>query len=258
MKSSIQWIICIILFSSVTYAKDTEDILAHYQKRGLTFVAIKGVPDQEIGGLLVKEIYSRLKIPVTIVPQPGKRALRQAMDGKVDGESMRIMKIQEIAPTLIRVSPHISIVEGSVFTKKLNFKVDGWSSLSAYNVGVVRGVQYVTDGTNGVEHVQTVDDGDALMIILNKDRVDLVVTARYNGLYQLKKLNLHKVIRHLSPPVVTLRLYHYLHVKHRLLVPIVEDLVREMFTSGELQKLRMQLQQKVLADLTHTSHLLNQ
>lgn len=98
-----------MLFGNQVCAQNSKGILKHFQNRGLTFVRIEGGANQEAGGRLVKEIYGRLKIPVEISPIPGKRALREAVSGKADGEVMRIMKIQEVAPTLIRLFPHINV-----------------------------------------------------------------------------------------------------------------------------------------------------
>lgn len=142
------------------------------------------------------------------------------------------------------------MLEGSVFAKNMDINVNGWHSISEYKIGILRGIQFVADGTKGMEHVQIANNLESLMTILDKERVDLIVAARYNGLYQLRKLNLHKVIHVLSPPLVTLRLYNYLHIKHSKLVPIVEDLIREMFVSGELQKLRNQFEQTTIDKVT--------
>ena len=234
------------LTAAALWADTRTEILSRYQKNGLRFVSIKGVPDQEFGGLMVKHIYGLLKIPVTITPLPGKRALENAKKGIADGESMRIMKIQEVAPTLIRLSPHISVVEGSVFSKHETLSVDGWDSLSKHTVGIVRGVQYVEDGAKGISKVHRVGNTKALMQLLDSGRVDLAVTARYNGIYLLKKMKLHETIKPLHPPVTTLRLYNYLHVKHRELAPIVEDHLQGLHKTGELQRLKERFSNQVL------------
>ena len=239
-----------IIFSSHVFAQNTKEILKHYQNRGLTFVRIESGVDQKVGGMLVKEVYGRLKIPVEIRPMPGKRALREAMSGRVDGEVMRTMKVQEMAPTLIRLSPHIRELQGSVFTKNKDIEVNGWSSISNYKIGIIRGVQFVADGTKGMKHVQITNTLESVMKMLDKGRVDLVIVDSFNGILELRKLNLDEEIRHLSPPLVTLRLYNYLHVSHRKLAPIVENLLREMFTSGELQKLRNQFEQLIITNVT--------
>ena len=250
MKISVLFIVCIILISSIAHAQNTEEILAHYQKRGLTFSRIIASSDQKVGGMLVKEIYGRLKIPIEIKEMPAKRALVSAKYGVVDGELIRIMRVQEVAPTLIRISPHISQFEGTVFTKNRDIKVDGWDSIKDYHIGIRRGIQYVADGTKGFKHVEVIHDNETLIQVLNSDRVDIIITPRFNGMIQLKMLNLDKVIYPISPPLVTFRLYNYLHVKHRKLAPIIEDLLVEMYVNGELHELRERFQQEVLAKVT--------
>lgn len=54
---------------------------------------------------------------------------------------------------------------------------------------------------------------------------------------QVNKLGLDS-IRILSPPLERLPLYHYLHEKHKDLVPKVDEIIRDMAESGELDDLR--------------------
>lgn len=236
-----------MLFSATLYAQSDENILAPYQKNGLTFTNVKDDPIQEVGAKLITNIYGRLGIPVAILDLPGIRALNSASEGKADGEVMRIMRIQELYPTLVRLSPHLDIVSGSVFVKQgRNIDINGWPSISEYKVGVTRGVQYSADGVKSFKHKQSLNADEGLLMFLYGDRVDLVVTARYNGLYLLKKMNLENQIQVLSPPVASFRLYHYLHIKHRALVPIVEDLLLTLAASGELYQLRDRYKKEAL------------
>lgn len=250
MKHSVICIVCLIVMSSIVHAQNTEEILAHYRTRGLTFSRMIAAPAQKVGEMLVIEIYGRLQIPVRIIKMPGKRALVSAKDGAVDGECQRIMRVQEVAPTLIRLSPHISQFEGTVFTKIPDMKVEGWDSIKDYNIGVREGVQYIEDATKGFRRVEIIHDDPTLFQFLNSDRVDLIINPRFNGLIHLKQLNLENVIRPISPPLATFRVYNYLHVKHRKLAPIIEDLLVKMYVSGELQELRERFQQEVIATTT--------
>ena len=97
MKHSVICIVCLIVMSSIVHAQNTEEILADYRTRGLTFSRMIAAPAQKVGEMLVKEIYGRLQIPVRIIEMPGKRALASAKEGAVDGECQRIMKVQEVA-----------------------------------------------------------------------------------------------------------------------------------------------------------------
>ncbi len=83
------------------------------------------------------------------------------------------------------------------------------------------------------------------MQILDKGRVDIVITARINGLLQLKKLNLDSIYP-LSPPLSPKLVYHYLHKKHKALVPKTDRVFKEMQESGELERLREKFLEKLL------------
>jgi hypothetical protein len=46
--------------------------------------------EQDVGRIIIPEIYNNLGMTVTIKPVPGKRAQQLATSGKKDGEIMRI------------------------------------------------------------------------------------------------------------------------------------------------------------------------
>ena len=253
MKNSVLSIVCLILISSIVHAQDTEKILTHYQKRGLTLSSEASLIST-VGAMIVKEVYGRLKIPVKIIDMPAKRALISAQEGSVDGDLSRIMRIQEIAPSLIRLSPHVNKIEGVLYSKNPDLKIDGLDSLKDYRIGIRRGIQWSSDATKGFQHVVVAHDNESLMQMLNLDRIDVVITARFIGMVKLKKLNLDQVIYAIPPPLKTFRLYNYLHIKHRQLVPIIEDLLVKMYISGELQKLRERFQLEVIANPTQQKY----
>ncbi len=60
-------------------------------------------------------------------------------------------------------------------------------------LGIVRGVRHAEVCTQGMKHVQIVGHSNLLMQILDRGRVDIVITALINGLLQLKKLNLDSI-----------------------------------------------------------------
>ena len=78
-----------------------------------------------------------------------------------------------------------------------------------------------------MKDVQIVNNSQILMQILHRDRVDIVITARINGLHQLKKLNLGGIYA-LSPPLSREPVYDYLHEKHEALVPKIDRVFKEM------------------------------
>ena len=89
------------------------------------------------------------------------------------------------------------------------------------------------------------DDLTGVMRMLNAGRIDLLITARINGLLLAKELGLDG-IKPLSPPLSRLWVYHYLHERHKGLVPTIDAVFKAMQESGELEALREQAVQQLL------------
>lgn len=215
----------------------------------LRIARIENIPDQFVGGEILKVVYSRLNIQLELVDLPAKRAIIDSSEGKLDGEVHRNIRVQEQYPTLIPVRPAINYIEPSVFSKKEHFEVNGWESIKEYNIGIVRGVGTSEDGTKGMAKVHLATTLEQLMTILAGDRIDVAVSDAFSGLAALKKLKLDADVHLLTPPLQKIEIYHYLHEKHRDLIPQVEKVIQEMQTSGELEQLRAQIIEKYLAGL---------
>lgn len=211
----------------------------------LTFAQIIDTPDQVIGAEILKVAYGRLGIPIKIVQMPGRRALKESSEGNIDGEVHRIFSIGDEYPTLIRVPTSINYIEPTVFSKKESFVVTGCPDLKKYRIGIVRGVRHAETCTQGMAHVRIVGDSRLLMEILDKGRVDIVITAKINGLLQIKKLKLDSIYP-LSPPLSRSPVYHYLNQKHKALVPRIDKVFREMQETGELERLRKKISKELL------------
>ena len=215
----------------------------------LRIARIENIPDQFVGGEILKVVYTRLNIPVELVDLPAKRALLESSTGRLDGEVQRNIMVQTQYPTLVMVRPALNYIEPSVFSKKERFEVKGWDSIKAFDIGIVRGVGTSENGTQGMKSVQAVNTLDQLMLMLAEDRVDVAVSDSFSGLAVLKRLGLKDRVRLLTPPLQKNEIYHFLHEKHRGLVPKVEQVLSEMQSSGELERLRKQIIEKYLAQL---------
>jgi ABC-type amino acid transport substrate-binding protein len=211
----------------------------------LTFTQIVATPDQAIGAVIVKAAYEKLGISVKFEILPGKRALMESSEGRADGEVHRIIEIDDEYPTLLRVPTPINYIEPSVFSKKHEFEVTDCPALQGYQIGIVRGVKHSQLCTQGMENVFVGDSLTGVMRMLNAGRVDLLITARINGLLLAKKLKLDG-IKPLSPPLSRFWVYHYLHERHKDLVPTIDNMFKAMQASGELEALRAQAVQKLL------------
>ena len=61
-------------------------------------------------------------------------------------------------------------------------------------------------------------------------------------------MHLDAALHPLSPALEHIPLYHYLHERHRELVPRVEKAMREMEASGELERVRQEATARMLRD----------
>ena len=214
----------------------------------LIFTQIISTPDQAIGAEILQVAYKKLNIPIRIKLVPGKRALMESSSGRADGEIYRIFEIDEVYPTLIRVPTPINYIEPSVFAiTPLN--ITKCSQLKGRKIGIVRGVYHSRLCTEGMKKITMVDHSDQLIQILNNREVDAVVTAKINGILQMKKHGYIK-IRTLNPPLSKMFLYHYLHEKHRALVPKIDRIFKEMEKTGELEKIRQNVIKRLLKEAT--------
>jgi polar amino acid transport system substrate-binding protein len=210
---------------------------------------IANIPDQFVGGEMLRAVYATLNIKLEFEDVPGKRALALSSAGELDGEIQRIGILSREYPTLVQVAPAINFIEPSVFTTKLHFDVAGWDSIRDYSIGIVRGVGSSEAGTRGMSHVTATTSLENLIQMLDADRFDLIVTDLFSGLVAVRKLHLQARIYPLSPPLERISIYHYLHERHRDLVPKVGKVIEDMTASGELAQLREALVKEFLSEL---------
>lgn len=217
-----------------------------YAQSVIRLARIAGIPDQFVGGEILRSVYARLNITIEFADVPGKRALALSSSGELDGEVHRIANLAQTYPTLVQISPPINYIEPSVFTTTLRFDVHGWDSIRDYRIGIVRGVGSSEAGTRGMSDVTAATSLESMIRMLDAGRFELMVTDLFSGNAAVRTLNLQSRIAALSPPLQRIYIYHYLHERHRDLARKVEAVIREMDASGELARLREALVKQIL------------
>lgn len=209
------------------------------------FVSIEKLAEQEVGRLIIPEIYKKLGIYVTITPLPGKRAQFEASSGLKDGEIMRIWSYGTENRTVVRVPTAYYYLETTAFLKKgSNVVIKDKTDLGKYNVAKVRGVKHTNNITTGLKNVQNVSNTKQLMELLQSNRVQVALTNTADGIHALNKLGYGNII-HLKKPLAVLKLYHYLHGKNKKLVPKINNIIKKMKASGELKVIIENAEKKV-------------
>jgi len=194
---------------------------------------------------ILKEAYSRIGITVTTKEFPGERALKMSNSGAVDGEVNRIHGIRKKYENLRMVPVAINAIEGLAFTNKPDIKVSSWDDLRPYKLGLRIGAKYAEYGTVGMQ-VSSVKTNDQVFSMLGKNRTEIAISTRIEGVLTIHKLGL-KNIRLIDPPLVSLELFHFLHKKHDALVPRVQKALEDMAREGRIEAIKTAAIKKLLA-----------
>ena len=187
--------------------------------------------------LVVREgAYRRLGIALEIRRNPAERALRLANSGKVAGDVQRIDNLTPKYPNLIQLRPAINYIEATAFTRDKAISVAGWQGLTAYRIGLIRGIKFAERNTQGMQ-TYAAKNYIGLFRMLRAKRVDVVISPSLNGGYQLAMLGVQGVLE-LTPPLQRFDLFHYLHKEHADLVPKLRAIFGEMDERGHLARIR--------------------
>ncbi len=202
----------------------------HAQEK-LVFSVVEGVSATAI----LQEGYKRIGIDIEAKILPAERALSMSNSGELDGEVNRIVNINMKYPNLIMIPIPIFFLDIVAFTKHLEFPVQSWESLAPYEVATLRGMKVAENGLQGMKYL-ALTEFEQILRMLDKERIEVAILPRLDGLQIIKKFNL-KTIEILEPPLVRINLYHYLHKKHKHLVPKITASLRKMDKEGLIKKM---------------------
>lgn len=216
---------------------------AHSKATDYNFVSIVGLYEQQVGEIVLTELYKKLGIEISVQPMPGKRAILEAESGRMDGETMRIWSYGVEHPNTLRVPTPYYQLETMVFhIKDSDIKIKSKQDLEKYSVLKVRGVKHTNNITLGLNSVYDYDDTRSMLLALNKQRDNVALTHTGDGLFAMKKYNI-KGIGHIAVPLSVQPLYHYVHHKNSHLIAPINRIIIAMKESGELKEL-IQLAEK--------------
>ena len=202
-------------------------------ERELTLSTFPGSIHQAVGAPILKEAYAKLGMSLKLYMVPAKRALAASSAGATDGEVNRIGKVATRFPTLRQVGGPVLPLQGRAFVFGKSPSIKSWEDLRPYRIGVVRGVPFSDKPTQGMDRILAKDPAHLFKLLVH-DRIDIAITTSLNGRYTIGKHYPKKNIRALGPPVLTIDTYHYLHEKHRGLIPRVAKVLAEMKESGRI------------------------
>jgi len=199
------------------------------------FVSINNLIEQEVGRIVLPQVYKSLGIDITIIPMPAKRAQYEATSGNSNGEIMRIFTYGLENPTTHRVPTPYYYLQTMAFIKKgSGVKISNKNDLSRYVIAKVRGVKHTNNITKGLTNIYDLNTTKQLMRFVEKGRADVALTNTVDGLMALKELGIDTIVPS-EKPLATLDLFHYIHEDHKDLIPRIDAKIKEIKSSGELK-----------------------
>ncbi len=202
----------------------------------LQFSKIEGSFLSGISEQVLIEAYKQLDIEIELIEFPAVRGLILSNEGVTDGELHRVIKVDYTSANLLRVPTVINQAQVVAFTHNKQFKVDGWASLKPYKIGYVRGIVVIEAGTIGMD-VAPQSSYEQVLMMLKLERIEVGVLNRVSGIHFLKTMAFRN-IKILEPPILKHALYHYLHIKHKKLLPRVDAVLKRMHASGRIDEIR--------------------
>ena len=224
------------IFTSLLFCIFMAQSMSSLAEEKVRLARIENLAEQIIGEKIAHKIFGRIGVPLEVFPCPGLRGNQICAAKAVDGEMMRIFSYGMMNPGLTRVPTPYYALETTVFVRRgADVVVNSANDLQKYKLVVVRGVQHTRDITDGLPNVEVVNGSKEMMAFLAAGRADIALANRIDGLSVLKAERIDDV-----RPLLTLakhELYIYLNGNRKELVPRLDDAIRSMRASGELETL---------------------
>jgi polar amino acid transport system substrate-binding protein len=186
---------------------------------------------------LVPAIFRELGLDaeLLIYPTATERGMLNANEGIDDGLAMRVAGLERQYPNLIRVPEPIAVNDFVAISMRHRFATTGWDSLRPYAVGYILGWKVFEQNVPKGLDATLVRDADQLFTLLARDRADVVLYERWQGLARTRAMGLQ--VQVLEPPLVRTPMYLYLHKKHAELVPRVAQVLKQMKSDGRYARI---------------------
>lgn len=209
----------------------------HFSEEEYSFASIEYLIEQEVGRIVLPQIYKNLGINISITPLPGQRAQYVANSGVKDGEIMRIWTYGHENRHVIRVpTPYYYLETMPFMLKESAIVIHNKEDLKKYKIAKIRGVKHTNNITQGLTDIYEMNSTANMFKLLRSGKISLALTNTLDGNLILTKLEYQNIVPNYKPLAI-LPLYHYIHKKHKALVPIINKEILRLKQSGELKKM---------------------
>jgi polar amino acid transport system substrate-binding protein len=211
------------------------------------FASIELLIEQEVGRIVIPQIYKNIGINIAVTPLPAQRAQFVANTGEKDGEIMRIWSYGSENIQTIRVPTPYYYLETMPFSlKERQLDIRDKKDLKKYKLAKVRGVKHTNNITEGMNNVYEMTSTENMFKMLRNEIVDVALTNTLDGKLTLERLD-YGNIEYSIKPLAVLPLYHYINKKHKALVPLINQEIIRIRENGELKAMINRAEQQVIS-----------
>lgn len=210
-----------ILLSSFSYAQETLIFSGGEKKHNPTY---------KISRAILKEAYQRIGMNISFAILPASRGLKMSSNGVLDGEMHKIAGIDKNNKNLIMIPVPINKIDVVAFVKNPNITINSAHDLIHHKIGVEKRMKFADELTQGLD-VEKATSIKQLFLMLDKERLDVVVTVHIAGLHTIKELHLEGAQFKIFP-LQQKKMYHYLHFRHQAVVPRITETLKTMEEQG--------------------------
>lgn len=236
----------LILSQSSFAAQNEQPIISDLPE--LSFASIAHLAEQEVGRIVLPQIYQTIGIKVHITPLPANRAMLATSSGSYAGEIMRITSYAEISPELIRVpTPYYQLQTAAFALSSKNITLNNAYDLKDYRVGKVSGVAHTNEITHGLIKVYNSPSTEQLFAQLRDGRIDIALTNLADGNLLVSQNSFTDIVV-INSSLAIHDLHHYLHKDHQSLVPLIDDKIKQLKANGQLAELIQQAEHVIYAN----------
>lgn len=186
--------------------------------------------------LLYAELFKRVGLDFQIQSTSAERGLLNADSGVDDGDVARVVGIERNYPNLVRVAEPVMYYQMVAFSRRPRFAVAGAASLRAYDVGILTGWKILERTIVGSHSLLKLETGRQLFDMLDKERIDVAVIEKYEGLHFIRGMGLEGIVA-MEPALVEGDWFLYLNKKHAALAPRLAEELRRMKRDGTQQRI---------------------
>lgn len=172
---------------------------------------------------------------VLVYPNASERSLLNANEGIDDGQALRVAGLEKFYPNLVRVPEPVMMNDFVALSLRPAFATPDWSALKPYSVTYIIGWKVFESNLPAGVPVTPVREAEQMFNLLTRDRVDVALHERWQGLAQARRAGLR--VHVMEPPLVSTPMHIYLHKKHAALVPKVSQALVRMKQNGTYQRL---------------------